>query len=162
MPNRNMISENYRFGYQGQFAEKDEETGWNSFQLRMWDGRIGRWSSMDPAGQYASTYLGMGNNPVNGVDADGQKWFRSKSNSSNFEWFTGWGAIKAFFSSEWKMTPYGGTTTNFGDGWTYTVAPMDIKSFSITDTWLSFQAFSAPGSRQRKDGLLIWYNKLSI
>jgi hypothetical protein len=24
----------YRFGYQGQFAEKDEETGWHHFELR--------------------------------------------------------------------------------------------------------------------------------
>ena len=27
--------------------------------------------SMDPYGQYASPYLGMGNSPVNGVDPDG-------------------------------------------------------------------------------------------
>jgi RHS repeat-associated protein len=73
MPNRNMISENYRFGYQRQFAEKDEETGWNAFEARMWDARLGRWMAMDPAGQYASTYMGMGNNPVSGVDPDGME-----------------------------------------------------------------------------------------
>jgi RHS repeat-associated protein len=35
--------EQYRYGYQGQFAEKDEETGWSSFELRMFDAIIGRW-----------------------------------------------------------------------------------------------------------------------
>jgi RHS repeat-associated protein len=61
----------YRYGYQGQFAEKDEETGWNAFELRMYEPVIGRWMSTDPAGQFASPYVGMGNNPINGVDTDG-------------------------------------------------------------------------------------------
>ena len=38
----------YRHGYQGEFTEKDAETGCNH-----------------------SAYLGMGNDPVNGVDPDG-------------------------------------------------------------------------------------------
>lgn len=42
-----------------------------AFQLRLWDGRLGRWLSPDPYGQYASPYLGMGNNPVGLIDADG-------------------------------------------------------------------------------------------
>jgi len=64
-------TEEYRFGYQGQFAEEDDETGWNSFELRNYDAVVGRWTSTDPAGQFASPYLGMGNNPVSGVDPDG-------------------------------------------------------------------------------------------
>ncbi len=60
---------NYRYAYQGQ--ELDQETGMEAFQLRMWDGRLGRWLSPDPYGQYASPYLGMGNDPVNGIDPDG-------------------------------------------------------------------------------------------
>lgn len=75
MPNRN-VEGGYRYGYQGEFAEKEPElgTGINSFQLRLWDSRIGRWSSPDPYGQFASPYLGMGNNPMNGVDPDGGCW----------------------------------------------------------------------------------------
>ncbi len=42
-----------------------------AFQLRLWDGRIGRWLSPDPYGQYASPYLGMGNNPISLIDPDG-------------------------------------------------------------------------------------------
>ena len=62
----------YRYAYQGQ--EKDPETGKEAFELRLWDSRIGRWLTTDPAGQYSSPYLGMGNNPVNGVDGDGGIW----------------------------------------------------------------------------------------
>jgi RHS repeat-associated protein len=61
----------YRYGYQGQFAERDTVTQWNHFELREWDSRIGRWLITDPYRQYASPYVGMGNNPVNLIDPDG-------------------------------------------------------------------------------------------
>ncbi|HNP20299.1 MAG TPA: DUF5675 family protein [Fulvivirga sp.] len=63
-------NDKYRFGYQGQFAEHDEETGWSSFELRMYDPIITRWLSTDPYGQFSSPYLGMGNNP-GATDVDG-------------------------------------------------------------------------------------------
>ena len=59
----------YKYAFQGQ--ELDTETNMEAFQLRLWDGRIGRWLSPDPMGQYASPYLGMGNNPVSMIDPDG-------------------------------------------------------------------------------------------
>ncbi len=68
MPNRN-IEGNYRYKFQGQ--EKDAETGKEAFELRLWDGRIGRWLTTDPAGQYSSPYLGMGNNPIYYIDKAG-------------------------------------------------------------------------------------------
>ncbi len=73
MPGRQFVAGtgNYRFGYQGQFAEKDQETGLNHFELREYDTRICRWMAPDPYGQYYSPYIGMGNNPVCGVDPDG-------------------------------------------------------------------------------------------
>ncbi|RKO70785.1 hypothetical protein D7322_16085, partial [Sphingobacterium puteale] len=49
-----------RYGYQGLYAEKDKETGWNSFELRNYDVAIGRWLAVDPMGQYVSPYVGMG------------------------------------------------------------------------------------------------------
>ncbi len=74
MPGRRLVSSNlYRFGFQGQFAEQDEETGWNSFTLRMWHSDLGRWFQPDPYGQYHSPYLGMGNNPISFLDPDGGK-----------------------------------------------------------------------------------------
>lgn len=60
-----------RHDYQGDFSEKDEETGWNAFMARQFDPRIGRWISPDRARQFYSPYLGMGNNPISGVDPDG-------------------------------------------------------------------------------------------
>ena len=67
MPNKTTTPGEYRFGYQGQFAEKDEETGYNQFELRLWDGRLGRWLTTDPYEQFYSAYLGMGNSPIIGV-----------------------------------------------------------------------------------------------
>ncbi|MBL7846159.1 MAG: hypothetical protein JNL40_01730 [Cyclobacteriaceae bacterium] len=61
----------YRFGYQGQFAEKDDETGWNHFDVREFDQTIGRWTTGDPLGQYYSPYVGMGNYSIGGIDPDG-------------------------------------------------------------------------------------------
>ena len=71
MPGRNYQSTDYRYGYQGQFAETDPETGFTHFDAREFDTRLGRWMIPDPAGQYFSPYLGMGNNPVSGIDPDG-------------------------------------------------------------------------------------------
>jgi RHS repeat-associated protein len=61
----------YRYDYQGAYAEKDNITNWNNFELRMYDSRIGRWLGPDPKGQFASPYEGMGNNPVSGSDPTG-------------------------------------------------------------------------------------------
>jgi RHS repeat-associated protein len=71
IPDRRITREPYRFGYQGQYSEKDDETGWNHFQFREFDPELGRWTTVDPKRQYASPYIGMGNNPVSGVDPTG-------------------------------------------------------------------------------------------
>jgi RHS repeat-associated protein len=69
----------YRYAFQGQ--ELDRETGMEAFQLRLWDGRIGRWLSPDPKGQNHSPYMGMGNNPVRMIDPDGGWCYDSNGNS---------------------------------------------------------------------------------
>lgn len=68
---RTIQKKGYRHDYQGEFAEKDEETGWDAFELRMYDPVIGRWISVDPARQFASPYVGMGNNPIIFYDPTG-------------------------------------------------------------------------------------------
>jgi RHS repeat-associated protein len=75
MDDRQVKSERYRYGYQGQFAEMDSLTKLNNFELRLYEPRFGRWLSPDPYGQFYSPYIGMGNSPVNGVDPDGGDWF---------------------------------------------------------------------------------------
>jgi RHS repeat-associated protein len=62
----------YRYSYQGQFSERDLETSWNHFEAREFDPTIGRWTSPDPAREFWSRYLGMGNNPVLFVDPNGE------------------------------------------------------------------------------------------
>jgi RHS repeat-associated protein len=60
----------------------------NHFELREYDPIIGRWTSKDPAGQYYSPYVGMGNNPVSGTDPDGGKvsdWVRNNS-TGEYSW----------------------------------------------------------------------------
>ncbi len=69
VPGRHCSVDGYRYAYQGQ--EKDPETGKEAFQLRLYDSRINRWLTTDPAGQYASPYLAMGNNWVSRIDPDG-------------------------------------------------------------------------------------------
>jgi RHS repeat-associated protein len=57
--------------YQGAFAELDDDIGWTDFALRNYDAQIGRWVQQDPYQEYASGYVGMGNDPVNLVDPSG-------------------------------------------------------------------------------------------
>ncbi|MEM1323193.1 MAG: polymorphic toxin type 35 domain-containing protein [Bacteroidota bacterium] len=80
-----------RYGYQGDFAEKDEEVGWNAFELRMYDGRLSRWTATDPYQQYWSPYLSMGNDPINGIDPDGG--FKTRFGAWMYKTFNGGGSI---------------------------------------------------------------------
>ncbi|MEC7263659.1 MAG: RHS repeat-associated core domain-containing protein, partial [Bacteroidota bacterium] len=116
---------NYRYAFQGQ--EKDPETGKEAFQLRLWDARIGRWLTTDPAGQYASPYLGMGNNPMNSVDSDGG--FASWLGAFLYKVFTGTKG-EIFEGPELKN----GKKT-FGISHTTLTESGDISEFSITYGW---------------------------
>jgi len=116
LPGRTYEPNLYRFGYQGQFAEKDEETGWKQFGLRMWDGRIGRWLTTDIAGQYWSPYLGMGNRPINSIDPNGAEsiipWFLPPDyeSTSQAKWFDS----EADAPPGWKNM---GNDMTFGTAW---------------------------------------------
>jgi RHS repeat-associated protein len=71
MENREITTEEYRYGYQGQYAEENDKTRWNNFKLRMYDPRIARWLSPDPYREFYSPYSAMGNNPVLLTDPSG-------------------------------------------------------------------------------------------
>lgn len=72
MPSRQIVGgEPYRYGYQGEFAETDPETGKPAFQLRLYDPRINRWISPDPMAQYPSPYMAMDNRWNMSVDPTG-------------------------------------------------------------------------------------------
>jgi RHS repeat-associated protein len=61
------------YGYQGSFSEEVTELGLNyqEFELRTYDPQIGRWTTPDPYNEFASPYVGMGNDPANNVDPTG-------------------------------------------------------------------------------------------
>ena len=90
------------------------ETGWNHFELRGFDPVIGRWTATDPAGQYWSSYVGMGNNPISGVDANGAysqfgAWWRNGFSSDGvmFDEETGEYGFNTFED--------GGVVSHYGD-----------------------------------------------
>jgi RHS repeat-associated protein len=107
-------STDYRYGYQGDFAEEDDETGFNHFEARDFDPVIGRWMNVDPYGQHWSPYLSMGNNPVSRVDPDG---------GFDWEWVARWKAsripggfhYKDPFSGEWAVGFYEQGRVGSGD-----------------------------------------------
>jgi RHS repeat-associated protein len=62
---------NNPYQYQGDYSEFDDETGWNDFALRSYDPQTGRFINADPYDQFASGYVGMGNDPINNTDPSG-------------------------------------------------------------------------------------------
>jgi RHS repeat-associated protein len=71
MEGREITDEPYRYGYQGQFSEKDVVTGLNEFEVRLYEPKYGRWLQVDPYEQYVSPYLAMANQPNLMIDPDG-------------------------------------------------------------------------------------------
>jgi RHS repeat-associated protein len=61
-----------KYGYQGQEHERHFALHLNEFEARHYDPQTGRWMVPDPANQFASPYVGMGNAWVNSVDPDGR------------------------------------------------------------------------------------------
>jgi RHS repeat-associated protein len=58
--------------YQGKELEADLGLNLYDFHARQYDAQIGRFHVPDPANQFASPYLGMGNTWPNGTDPDGK------------------------------------------------------------------------------------------
>lgn len=77
MLSRSYLREDAQFtNYLFQGKEYDNLTQWHDFHARQYDAALGRWFASDPAGQFASPYSGMGNNPITTIDPDGRfAWF---------------------------------------------------------------------------------------
>jgi RHS repeat-associated protein len=103
----------YRYAYQGQFSERDLETGWTHFELREYDPVVGRWTATDPAGQYWSPYVGMGNDPVNGVDPDGA--FKTWAGAALYSLFNGGDIV--FNDEEWIVNMVNGADMSTAFDW---------------------------------------------
>ena len=59
------------YQYQGDYSEFDDDLGWNDFMLRSYDPQIGRFLQHDPYDEFASGYIGMGDDPANLTDPNG-------------------------------------------------------------------------------------------
>ncbi len=147
---RTNVLDEYRYGYQGQYSERDEETGFNFFELRNYDPLVGRWTTTDPKRQYFSSYIGMGNNPISGVDPDGGfktrfgAWLYSTFNgggdieqalggANKGEWFVGqqvkWGGDGAGVQYN-RAFDWGNGNKSFGDHvWNHPVTRYYIPDF---------------------------------
>ena len=139
--------EKYRFGYQGDFAEDDtEETGFNHFEARQYDPRIGRWMVVDPYRQFASPYIGMGNNPINGVDPDGAYLFglfgssrSQRQDARQMAQADGIGyscitckEIRMSYEQDWKSGP---NNISFKETWWYTLNGDSELNYTATTAW---------------------------
>jgi RHS repeat-associated protein len=58
--------------YTGQ--RRDAAAGLYNYNARLYDPALGRFLATDPAGQYASPYAYVGNDPVNAIDPTGEIW----------------------------------------------------------------------------------------
>jgi RHS repeat-associated protein len=94
--------------YLFQGKELIAQTGWHDFGSRMYWADLGRWFSGDPAKQFASGYVGMGNNPVMMVDPDGEFAFLIvMAAGAVFNLATNWDAATKDFGSFVKYAGIG-------------------------------------------------------
>ena len=66
------VGDHNKYGYQGKELQADLGLNLMDFHARQYDPLLGRFMSYDPAGQFASGYTGMGNNPIATIDPDGR------------------------------------------------------------------------------------------
>jgi len=103
-------------GYQGDYSEKDDETGYNEFSLRSYDPQIGRWIQVDPNIVQPGMYNGMNNNPISLIDPTGgdPDWYENLETGDK-EWFDGSAEIAGFKHLGVDFT----TETNIPGVWAY-------------------------------------------
>ena len=65
-------NETNRFKFQGKEWQTALSLNLYDFHARQYDPAIGRFTGIDPQGQFASGYVGMGNQPTIGVDPNGE------------------------------------------------------------------------------------------
>ena len=77
-PGRNysVANTNYRYGFNGKENDNDIENGMQDYGMRIYDGRLGRFLSVDPLTKkypYYTPYQFVGNSPIKFVDLDGKE-----------------------------------------------------------------------------------------
>jgi RHS repeat-associated protein len=141
----------YRYAYQGQFSERDLETGWSHFELREYDPVIGRWMATDPCDQYYSSYLGMSNNPISSVDPDGGYSWPGALWRQAAAWVTGQDPGEIYKSDgEWGFAADAGDGYEhfFGDQRRWRLSDGDQAIFNkvAENAWLSSMTRAEKGA----------------
>jgi|GEM_PF-365669 len=100
------VRENQEFvNYLFQDKQYDSLTQWHDFGARQYDAALGRWFATDPHHQFVSPYVGMGNNPFNGVDPTGMDfWDDLRSAPKRFGDF--WGDETHYFDQWTRETHF--------------------------------------------------------
>ncbi len=114
--------------------------------MREYDAVIGRWTAVDPKGQFYSPYVGMGNNPVGGIDPDGGSVLdhvHYDSKTDSYRIVEADGQDQLFIDG--KFVGFGGT-----DGSWRSYAP-DAKVFS----GYNFDFYNSFGASLRDDNLFV-------
>jgi len=82
MPGRSFSSTNqYRYGFNGKENGKDISEGGQDYGMRIYDGRLGKFLSVDPLTKSypsMSPYPYAMNRPIDGIDLDGLEWIHYK------------------------------------------------------------------------------------
>ena len=90
-PGRNysVANTNYRYGFNGKENDNDIENGMQDYGMRIYDGKLGRFLSVDPqASKYAmlTSYQFASNRPIDGIDLDGLEFFKRDNTSYRLEY----------------------------------------------------------------------------
>jgi len=71
-----------KFLYNGKELEDEHNLYWYHYGARYYDPQLGMWHSIDPADEFYSPYVGMGNNPMVLTDPDGMDvWYFNNDGS---------------------------------------------------------------------------------
>jgi RHS repeat-associated protein len=93
MPARkySIANTNYRYGFNGKENDNDIENSAQDYGMRIYDGRLGRFLSVDPiAKKYPqlSVYQFGSNRPIDGIDQNGLEWTATKDKNGNITGYT--------------------------------------------------------------------------
>jgi len=135
----------------------------------MYDSKIGRWNAKDPYGQYWNPYLGMGNNPINGVDPDGGLFGKLRAQITAF--FTG-GTYGQDINGNWLVyenVPYGDglfvskSVTGISEPIYAYEGDMGIKNVVVKNYGGSgFKGISSGSTSGMNKAFNMWWNFLSV
>ncbi len=99
MLGRDFRGKKYRFGFNGKEKNSELNSDNYAFEARIYDGRIGRWLSVDPLEMKfpnLSPYLNSENNPLYFMDNDGREPNRSQA--------ANWTQIKAVLTNYFNIS----------------------------------------------------------